>query len=122
MKKIFAIVFGVFLSISMPLYSNNFATGIWEFIYGLLYLNIGTTSCKEIVDKSGVEGKNAFLSQINQLINTANNLAGKETVDKAAVEKYAGDLYGYCQSHPEELFVKALAVVSRPMFTDMKKE
>lgn len=95
----------------------DIASGILEFVYGVLYFSIGTTPCKDIVEKEG--GKEGAMRQMRQIVDTANNIAGKDTVDIRMIEYHFGELYEYCEHHPQDLFGQALLIVLRPMFSDM---
>ena len=121
MKQVMFFVLALFFSLS-PLRANDIASGISEFIYGFLYLNIGTTSCQEIINRSGEKGADGFSAQINQLIDAADSLAGRKTVNKDVLNEYSQRLYNYCKQNPGQLFVKALASVSRPLFSDARQE
>ncbi len=97
------------------LYATDIPGGLSQFIYGLLYLNIGTTSCKEITDKEG--GREGSIAQMKQLVETANSMAGKDTIDMNELIQYFDDLYEYCENNPDEIFAQALAKIARPLFT-----
>lgn len=122
-QVIIAILILFISSIPVSMHANGVVSGISEFIYGLLYLNIGGTSCEEIVEKQQHENADhGFITSIEQLISTANTLAGQTTVNAVVVREYAMNLYRYCEKNPTELFAKALAVVTRPLFNDFSKQ
>ncbi len=100
---------------------NNVATGISEFIYNMMYLNIGATPCQDVINRSRGQREKALVAQINQVINTSNSLIGKETLNRQSLEEYATNIYNYCEENPEKMVMHALLNSSKPIAKNATK-